>query len=145
MPKGLSHFERRSHFALRILLLMLFLVLPALVIVATNRHVLTIATAEALMDPLVVLAFGAILLAGPVLFRDLSIGSGFSGGEGGGGPGPSQPPSSPSPPRGGIPLPDADQARVRVRDHDRPERRGVRPRRPAREPGRAPVPTLPNH
>ena len=67
MPKGLSHFERRSHFVLRILLLMLVLVLPPLVIVATNWHVLTIRIAMALMDPLFVMAFGAILLAGPVL------------------------------------------------------------------------------
>ena len=36
---------------------------------------------------------------------------------GGGGPGPDPPSGSPEPPRGGVPLPDADPSRVRVRDH----------------------------
>ena len=43
-------------------------------------------------------------------------------------------------PRGGIPMPDAEQSRERLRDHDRPERRRLRPRRPAREPDRTPAP-----
>jgi hypothetical protein len=43
-------------------------------------------------------------------------------------------------PGGGLPLPDAEPARVRLRDH-RPlrERLPARERRPAREPERRPV------
>jgi hypothetical protein len=43
-------------------------------------------------------------------------------------------------PRGGIPLPDAEQSRVRLRDHTKLADRIDRPlRRPAREPDRRPV------
>ena len=42
-----------------------------------------------------------------------------SGSDDGGGWGPKRPPKSPDKPRGGIPLPDAVQARVRLRDHSR--------------------------
>ena len=45
-------------------------------------------------------------------------------------------------PRGGIPLPDAEQSRVRLRDHTRlADRLPKRVRRPAREPERTPVRT----
>jgi hypothetical protein len=58
----------------------------------------------------------------------------------GGGKGPPRPPVRPDAPRGGIPLPDAVPARVRLRD-ERPlfERLPARRRRPATEPGRRPV------
>ena len=62
------------------------------------------------------------------------------GSDGGGGP--VEPPSEPGPPGGGIPLPDAEQARDRVRDHVRPERRRLWPRRAAREPNHEPSRTL---
>jgi hypothetical protein len=56
------------------------------------------------------------------------------------GRGPKLPPSKPEPPRGGIPLPDAQPARVRLRDHRRlAERLPRRERRPAREPARPPI------
>jgi hypothetical protein len=43
-------------------------------------------------------------------------------------------------PRGGIPLPDAEQSRVRLRDHRKlPDVLPGRERRPAREPSRIPV------
>jgi hypothetical protein len=43
-------------------------------------------------------------------------------------------------PRGGIPLPDAEQARIRLREHGRlTDRLPRRVRRPAREPRRTPV------
>jgi hypothetical protein len=123
---------------------MLPLVPPPLVVVGMNHQLLTIATGQALMTPLVVLAFGSILLAGPVWFRDLSAPSASSDGDGSDGPGSSQPPSPQGPLGGGIPLPDAKQARWRLRDHDRPDRRGVRPRGGAPEPKPAPLPTLPD-
>jgi hypothetical protein len=51
--------------------------------------------------------------------------------------GPLTPPRLPG---GGLPLPDAEHARVRLRDHRRLADLTPRPeRRPAREPGREPV------
>lgn len=62
------------------------------------------------------------------------------GSDGGGGHGPDIPPAPPAPPRGGIPLPDADQALIRLRDHRKlPDHLPQRERRPAREPSRRPV------
>ena len=56
------------------------------------------------------------------------------------GRGPRRPPSRPEPPRGGIPLPDAVPARVRLRDHGSlGDLLPPRERRPAREPDRTPV------
>jgi hypothetical protein len=50
------------------------------------------------------------------------------------------PPTPPSVPGGGLPLPDAEPARVRLRDHRRlPDLTPPRERRPAREPVRRPV------
>jgi hypothetical protein len=57
---------------------------------------------------------------------------------GGGGGGPQRPPSPRNVPHGGLPLPDARQARVRIRGHDRPALMQPRQRRPAREPRRRP-------
>lgn len=55
------------------------------------------------------------------------------------GRGPKLPPSPPEAPRGGIPLPDAVPATVRLREHGRlGERRAPRERRPTREPSRRP-------
>lgn len=59
----------------------------------------------------------------------------------GGGSGPDRPPVSPEPPDGGVPLPDADPSRTRLRDHGSPKIRSVtrwRSREPERR--RAPVP-----
>jgi len=56
------------------------------------------------------------------------------------GRGPKSPPSPPEPPRGGIPLPDAQPAGIRLREHGRlGERLPRRERRPTREPVRRPV------
>jgi hypothetical protein len=63
-------------------------------------------------------------------------------GDDGWGRGPKRPPEAPKPPRGGIPLPDAVPARVRMREHGRlSERLPNRERRPAREPARRPART----
>ncbi len=63
-----------------------------------------------------------------------------SGSDEGWGRGPRRPPKPPEPPRGGIPLPDAVPARVRLRDHDKlGDHLPQRERRPAREPERHPV------
>jgi hypothetical protein len=64
------------------------------------------------------------------------------GSDGGWGRGPESPPAPPGRPSGGIPLPDAEQAGVRLRDHRKlTERLPKRDRRPAREPDRTPVRT----
>jgi hypothetical protein len=62
------------------------------------------------------------------------------GSDDGWGRGPDSPPKAPDSPRGGIPLLDAEQARVRLRDHRTlREQLPRRERRPAREPARTPV------
>lgn len=64
------------------------------------------------------------------------------GSDDGWGRGPDRPPKAPDSPRGGIPLLDAEPARVRLRDHRTLRERLPRPeRRPSREPGRTPVRT----
>ena len=63
---------------------------------------------------------------------------GESDGDDGWGRGPTPTPESPTPPRGGIPLTDAEPARVRFRGPGRlADRIAPRPRRPAHDP--APV------
>ena len=62
------------------------------------------------------------------------------GSDGGGGHGPSHPLAPTTGPGGGLPLPDAAQARVRLRDHQRfADHLPHRERRPAREPDHEPV------
>ena len=65
-----------------------------------------------------------------------------SGSDDGWGRGPGRPPEPPTPPSGGIPLPDAAPARIRLRDHRRlADYQSPRERRPAREPDRVPTRT----
>jgi hypothetical protein len=62
-----------------------------------------------------------------------------SDGDDGGGRGPHpEPPRPPTAPRGGLPLPDARPARIRLRDHGRPVLTPRRARRAVREPDRSP-------
>jgi len=84
----------------------------------------------------------AALAVAPVLcYHTFAPFPGSSEGDGDGGPGSGPPPPPPpGPPRGGAPLPDADQARTRRRDHNRPSLRGVSRRRPAAEPTRPRAP-----
>jgi len=92
------------------------------------------------------LLYLAIVLA--VLFLPLLLGRRStpprgpdSGSDDGWGKDPPQPPGiPPDAPRGGIPLGDAEPARVRLRDHRRlRDRIPARDRRPAREPEREPA------
>jgi hypothetical protein len=81
----------------------------------------------------------AVLLL-PALREDPDSGESLDEGDDGWGRPPRNPPTRPSPPRGGIPLPDAMPAAVRLREPGRlVERRPGRERRPSREPVRAPV------
>jgi hypothetical protein len=77
----------------------------------------------------------------PALREDPGTGDGqFDEGDDGWGRGPRTPPTPPAPPRGGIPLPDAIPASVRLREPGRiGERLPSRERRPVREPVRRPV------
>src|ERR1700729_4546710 len=60
-------------------------------------------------------------------------------GDDGWGRGPKRPPTPPAPPRGGIPLSDAEQSRIRLREPGRlRDLRPSRERRPSREPVRRP-------
>jgi hypothetical protein len=81
----------------------------------------------------------AVLLL-PAMRDDGGMDSRPDDSDGGGGRGPKAPPLKPIGPRGGIPLPDAVQATVRLRGHG--ERLGGgrlgRERRPAVEPARTP-------
>ena len=79
--------------------------------------------------------FCSLLLVPALVFREDSS-PGASADDDGGHGGPPEPPAR-GPDRGGWPLPDAEQARERVRDHVRPQRQWLK-RRASREPGRAP-------
>jgi hypothetical protein len=106
----------------------------AVVSQVTGRH--------ELMQPLVLLtvALAPVLLPRRMLYPNPDPPpSGPDGGDGGGGDGPPRQPTPPEGPRGGIPLPDADQARVRFRGHGRPALTRLRPRRAAGEPERSPA------
>jgi hypothetical protein len=74
--------------------------------------------------------------------RNSPPGGSDSDSDDGWGRGPSGPRRPPDPPRGGIPLRDAEPARVRLRGHDRlMDRLPARERRPSPEPARKPVRT----
>ena len=82
----------------------------------------------------------ALAVAPAFCYRTFAPFQGPSDGDGGGGPGSDPPPPPPGPPPGGVPLSDADQARVRRRDHNRPSLLGVIQRRSAVEPVRPRAP-----
>jgi hypothetical protein len=73
--------------------------------------------------------------------QDELPGHGDSGSDGGWGNEPRRPPEPSDRPWGGVPLPDATQARLRLRDDRRlRDLEPRRERRPSREPRRAPTP-----
>ncbi|HWH09804.1 MAG TPA: hypothetical protein VG165_01645 [Solirubrobacteraceae bacterium] len=85
----------------------------------------------------------SMMLVPAVLFRDRGDGPGPPPpSDDDGGTGPPRRPSPRGAPRGGLPLPDADQARWRVRDQHGPDRRHLPSRRRSREPEHAPLTPL---
>jgi hypothetical protein len=139
--------RRRPNLVACILLLALLLLGPLMVVLAVGLLVPSVPASleKTLLLVAMIWLFCAMLLAPAVLFRDSGSSSDPGDGDGGGGGG--GPPRSPSPPirpRGGIPLPDAAQARARVRDHTRPKLRRLGPRRSTRQPERAPGRTVPH-
>jgi hypothetical protein len=136
---------RHSSLVVRILLVPLIVLGPLGTLVVCA--LLVPSAPDAVLQVLLVLYLFYVILAimlVPAFFWTPGPSSGPSGdGADGGDMDPPQPPIPPTAPQGGVPLPDADQARGRVRDHDRPDRREVPARRGSREPERAPIPTLP--
>jgi len=144
---------RPSKLGARVLKLVLILFGPLGVVIGLGSLGLGLddSTGKGLLLLALIWLFCSLLLAPEFLFPNSgpparapeSEGEGDGGGGSGGG-NPPQPSPRPGAPRGGIPLPDAEQSRLRVRDHDRPARRRLRPRRPAREPDRTPARTVPH-
>jgi len=98
-----------------------------LMLIVVGMHVLGLVCATALLLP--------ALRGGPDLPPH-----GEQGSDGGWGQRPPKPPAPPDVPSGGLPLPDAVPARVRLRDHRRlPDLLPPRERRPVREPVRTPA------
>jgi hypothetical protein len=125
--------ERRPHFAVRVLLL--FLVPLSVVLLLGLSIRLDLLSQRARVETALMLLLAclpAMVLVPAVLYRrsDSSSGEGSDGGD----PVPDPPSYPPGLPGGGLLLPDSDQGRWRVRDHQRPDRRPVLPRRPSREP-----------
>jgi hypothetical protein len=108
---------RRSHFWLRALLLpVLPAVLPAALTFSVKLGIVRGATMRA-VGPALAVVCALVLFALPfALFR--GSGAPPADSEGGDDIGPGPPPElPPNPPSGGIPLPDAEQGRRRLRDH----------------------------
>jgi hypothetical protein len=137
--------ERKPHFWLRVALLPIVPALIAAILIAARElRMLPDTVAASLLLTVVFLTVPGLILVPALLYRQPGSSADPSDDEGGGGRGPGFPPGPPAPPtspRGGVPLPDAEPARTRLREHGRRIVGPRRPRRPAREPERAPVRT----
>jgi hypothetical protein len=134
--------QKRSHFWVRVVLASP--ALPALMVVLVGVARLLVLSlsddaAKAILSFLFLVGVMALMLVPGLLYRGSGGSPGSSDSDGGGGPGPAQPRSSPDVPRGGVPLPDADPASARARDHNTPKFDDLKWRRPAHEPRRAPA------
>jgi hypothetical protein len=140
--------DRKPHFWLRVAALPFAPALIAAILVAVRElRVLPDDVAASMLLTLVFFTIPGIMLVPALLYRRPDQPPGPSDDDGGGGPGhppPPEPPARPTSPRGGVPLPDAEQARLRIREHGRRVWRARRSRRPAREPDRRPV-RAPSH
>lgn len=90
------------------------------------------------------LLLAAVAIAPVLCYHASGAAEGWSDDDGDGGPG-SDPSPPAGPPRGGVPLPDADQASTRRRDHNRPSLRDRSRQRRAPEPVRRRAPARPGH
>jgi hypothetical protein len=136
--------QRRSHFWVRVLLAAL--ALPALIaafVGVARQRVLPLPDDDAgkeLLTLLFVVGVIALMFVPGLLYRRSDRSPGPSESDGGGA-GPGRPRPSPDGPRGGVPLPDAEQARARDRDHETPKLDDRKRRRPTHEPRRTPAAT----
>ena len=138
-----SRRERRSHFWIRVASLPL---VPALVIAGfVGVGEIGLLPDRVVRTTLMLLVFfiipSVVFVPALLYHRPGSSPPDAPDDDGGGGPGPEPPPARPTAPRGGVPLPDAEPSRRRVRDHNRVVFGGPRLRRPAREPQRPPTPS----
>ncbi len=143
--------ERQPSVAVRISLFALLVVLlsplAALFVLMVAFPRFAQAAANGFGALAVIMAIAGIMLARRLLsprWRPPPPGPSDSDGGGGGGSGPREPDVPPRVPHGGLPLPRAEQSPERMRDHDRPKRPRLRPRRPVREPDRSPAPRVPH-
>jgi hypothetical protein len=134
--------QRRSHFWVRVSLASLGLpALMAALVGIARLNVLPDGAAQAFSPLLFFLGVIALMLVPGLLYRSSGSSPGSSESGGGGGPGPGPPRPPPDVPGGGVPLPDADQASVRLREHGTRNFGALKRRRPAHEPGRTPTRT----
>jgi hypothetical protein len=141
--------DRKPHFWLRVAALPFLPALIAAILVGVRElRVLPDSIATSLLLTLVFLTIPALMLVPALLYRKPGQSPDSPDDEGGGGgrgPGPPPvPPARPTPPWGGVPLPDAEPARLRIRDHGRHLWRARPPRRPTPDPDRSPV-RVPSH
>jgi hypothetical protein len=136
---------RHSSLVVRVLLVPLIVLAP---LGALAAFALLFPSAPDGLGPVLLMLYFFYAIVAIMLLPALFWARGSSPGPSGGGAdgGDMDPPPSTAPPgasRGGVPLPDAEQARGRVRDHDRPNPRMGPTRRTPQEPERAPVPKTP--
>lgn len=127
---------RRSHFWARVLLGCLLLPFSVLFVALVAPNQVAVALAWLIL-------IAAFIIVPAWSCQSSESFPGPSRGEDGGGPGPGRPPAPPEPPDGGVPLPDADPSRTRLRDHGSPKIRYVTRWR-SREPERGLAPAPPN-
>lgn len=125
--------QRRRHFWARVFLQCLGMI--AAVWVLFGAMELKLVSDHVLMLLWLLLVVGALIIAPACCYRGADSAPGSS--DGGGGDGPD--PLPPRGPQGGVPLLDARQSDVRVRDRTRPKLYRPGPRRAAREPARVPT------
>jgi hypothetical protein len=131
--------DRKPHFWLRVAVLPVApSLLAAILIAARELRMVPDGVAVTLLLTLVFFTIPGLILVPALLYRRPGSSPDSSDDDGGGGPGGGPHSPAPPPPRGGVPLPDAQQARVRLRDHGRRALAIRRPRRAAREPVRSP-------
>jgi hypothetical protein len=112
--------------------------IAAILIGARELRLVPDGVAASLLLTLVFITLPALMLVPALLYRRPGGSPGASDDDGGGGPGRGPHPSPPPAPRGGVPLPDAEQARLRLREHGRLALGARRARRAPREPVRSP-------
>lgn len=117
----------------------LFRLMPILILLTLTR--IFVPGGAVLLPYLLILAvlLGPALLPRAILYPEHGSPPGRSDADDSGGQGPPEPRTPPGAPRGGLPLLDADPARIRVRDHGRLDLVPPRKRRAAREPEHTPV------
>jgi hypothetical protein len=131
--------DRKPHFWLRVAALpALPSLIAAILIVFRELRLVPDGVVASMLLTLVFLTLPGLMLVPALLYRRPGGSPDASDDDGGGGPGRGPDPPPPPPPRGGVPLADAEPARLRLREHGRRALAVRRPRRAAQEPVRSP-------